>query len=118
MPVIPPYLKGEAAAFWKRIVPGLVESGLVKDRDAAELTTMCEWWARYRKFGDRLDKAGEDENTYQLMLQVGICHTNFDKVASRFGLTPSDRAKLRAEVKPSAIMRRNRHPRGDGEGPA
>src|SRR5688572_22900134 len=99
VPVMPRRLVGEAAEMWGRVVPGLIASGLAKERDADQLASMCEWWGRYREYSDRLDTAPESQDTYRLMIQVGICHTNFDKVASRFGLTPSDRAKLRMELK-------------------
>src|SRR4051812_48448069 len=52
----PKHLKGEALALWKDMVPGLVARGIAKAVDAAELTLMCEWWARHRRFGRALDR--------------------------------------------------------------
>lgn len=98
-PVAPAHLSGEALAFWGRIVPGLVASGVAAACDGPALTAMCEWWARYRRYSEALDAAPADGDAYQLLVMVGISTTNFDRLASRFGLTPSDRAKLRTEPK-------------------
>lgn len=97
-PQPPPDLAGEALAFWHKVVPGLVATRIAAACDTPSLAMMCEWWARYRTYARRLDEAPADKNTYQLMLQVGIATTNFDRLASRFGLTPADRNKLRVDA--------------------
>src|SRR5262245_32665530 len=101
VPAMPRRLTGEAAEMWGRVVPGLIAAGLARECDTDQLALMCEWYGRYREYSDRLDTAPESQDTYRLMIQVGIANTNFDKVASRFGLTPSDRAKLRADSRPA-----------------
>jgi P27 family predicted phage terminase small subunit len=101
-PTPPAHLRGDALAFWGEVVPGLVAAGVAKERDAAELAMMCEWWARYRRFSRLLDKMkNADKRLYQVTVQVGIAWTNFDRIACRFGLTPADRAKLRSTDKPA-----------------
>lgn len=102
-PEPPAHLAGEALAFWQQVVPGLVSSGVAAACDSSALAMMCEWWQRYRQFSDALDAALVSKiPTYQLTLQVGIATTNFDRLASRFGLTPSDRARLKIAPKATA----------------
>lgn len=111
-PKPPPYLKGEALAFWNQVVPGLVDNNVAKTRDSAELALMCEWWGRLRKFTRQLDRMkGNDKRLYQMTVLVSIATDKFDKIASRFGLTPADRAKLRipeAANKRAAVPSRKR----------
>ncbi len=100
-PAPPAHLKGEALAFWKSVVPGLIEAGVAKERDAAELAGMCEWWARYRRFSRQLDRAkGTAKNLQAMVVRAGISWDKFASIACRFGLTPADRAKLRADLTP------------------
>jgi P27 family predicted phage terminase small subunit len=111
-PVPPSHLKGESLSFWKHVVPGLIKSGVAKEADAPELAMMCEWWGRYRRYSRMLDRMkNNDKNLYQTTILCGIACTNFDKVASKFGLTPSDRAKLRVPNKPKegGVMSRKRN---------
>lgn len=99
-PLAPKHLLGEALAFWNDVVPGLVAMGVAAACDAPALALMCEWWARYRRFSEDLDNhAVPASKVYQTTVMVGIATTNFDRLAARFGLTPSDRAKLRVEAK-------------------
>ena len=104
-PEPPSHLSGEALAFWWRVVPDLAASRIATERDSAELAIMCEWWARYRRYSDEVDGLNpQDKAAYQLTVLCGICCTNFDRVASKFGLNPSDRSKLR--VDPATAPRR------------
>lgn len=103
VPEPPAHLADEALAFWQQVVPGLVSSGVAAACDSSALAMMCEWWARYRAFSSMLDAAiAAQMQTYQLVLQVGIATTNFDRLAARFGLTPSDRARLKIAPKATA----------------
>lgn len=109
-PEPPPELQGDALAFWRRVIPGLCERNCAAVCDASALAMMCEWWARYRRYSEALDAMiPTDKGTYQMTVLCGIATTNFDKLAARFGLTPSDRAKLRADpVKRQAVPTRKR----------
>jgi P27 family predicted phage terminase small subunit len=114
-PAPPPHLKGEALAFWSEVVPGLVATGVAKAADAPALAGMCEWWARYRKLARRLDRmTGKAAKAMpQVVMMLGIAWDKFDRVAARFGLTPSDRAKLRLgdQQKTAGVMSRRRDQR-------
>jgi phage terminase small subunit len=110
-PVCPKHVRGEALAFWKANVPGLIASGVAKACDAPELAMMCEWHARYQKFSRVLGRMkGTDKRLYQVTVMLGIATQNFDKIAARFGLTPADRAKLRIDAgkRTSAVPSRKR----------
>ncbi len=95
--VKPADLTGDAAAMWEKMSRTL--AGVVKERDAVYLVEMCRWWAELRRVQAVLSKTTPGAKGYnQLLIGAGICADKFDKLGSRFGLTPSDRAKLRAEV--------------------
>jgi len=99
-PSPPEHLAGDALEFWNQVVPGLISAGVAAACDSPALAMMCEWWARHRRFSRQLDEMTIDPGeVYRTTILCGIAWTNFDKIASRFGLTPSDRAKL--SVRPS-----------------
>lgn len=92
------HLGGEALEFWGRITPGLVARGVAKACDSEALVMLAEWWARGRECSRALESlAVNEKGAYQLLVMCGIATTHFDRLASRFGLTPSDRARLRIE---------------------
>ena len=110
-PAPPKHLAGEALQFWKEIVPDLVAKGIAKRLDSTVLAIMCQWYARYLKYSKQLDKMkpADPDLFRQQLLAVGA-FKQFDKIAGRFGITPSDRAKLRTSDKPKAgIMSRKRN---------
>lgn len=98
--VVPPDYLGDAAlTFWHTIVPTMLSVGLAKPTDVPQLASMCEWWARHRRYSAILDAMDDnDKRLYQTTMLCAIASTNFDKIAARFGLTPSDRAKLRVDL--------------------
>ena len=85
-------LKGDALNMWQSIVPQLVEAGYAKAIDSAALGEMCRWWAEYRE----ASKMPRDD--YKRLHQMAVAFKQFMTLASRFGLTPADRANLRAEA--------------------
>lgn len=98
--VPPEGLSPEALAFWEEVVPGLIERGLAKAADSYYLGLMCFWYAQERKLLQALSEMDVREPGYaQLQHTAGGAQINFDKIACRFGLTPSDRAKLRIDSK-------------------
>lgn len=46
-PKPPSWLSREAAAEWRRVVPGLSRLDLLKEEDRATLTAYCETWATF-----------------------------------------------------------------------
>jgi P27 family predicted phage terminase small subunit len=46
-PKPPTWLSREAAAEWRRVVPGLQRLDLLKEEDRATLTAYCETWATF-----------------------------------------------------------------------
>jgi P27 family predicted phage terminase small subunit len=116
-PLPPASLKGEGLGFWNRVVPGLVELGIAKEADSDQLALMCQWWARHQKLNRILDRMtiAELKRSAVVMTQAAICLDKFDKIACRFGLTPSDRAKLhlkKSETKTGGVMSRDRGAKG------
>jgi len=99
-PEMPPGLRGEARKFWKAWAVKLAGMGAA-EVDSAELASMCEWWGRYRALArKRMPKDMLDAK--RLLDGLKLAWREFDHIAARFGLTPSDRARLKITPKPVA----------------
>jgi P27 family predicted phage terminase small subunit len=100
VPTQPTWLSEDAAQLWADLVPPLIARGIATAVDAPELASLCDWWSRYRQASRLLDDNGAnsgDPAYYRHFLQASTAWKNFTAVAARFGLNPSDRAKLRIE---------------------
>lgn len=99
-PVMPDSLSPEARELWESLVPQLTQRGVATAVDTAELTGLCEWWGRYREASATLGEIEDRKSTeyYRIGILAGAFWKNFSTAASRFGLNPSDRAKLRLGV--------------------
>jgi P27 family predicted phage terminase small subunit len=112
IPEPPAHLKGDALKFWSEVVPGLIAAGLAKERDATQLTFMCTWYVRARRYEKAADKMPcTHKRLASMTMLANMAWKAFDRLASRFGLTPSDRAKLRIEQAPKkqGVMSRRRN---------
>jgi P27 family predicted phage terminase small subunit len=97
--LMPKSLKGDARKFWQAYVPDLISRGLARTVDTPALTAMCEWWARYRRYAAALDKTRANLKGGQgILTRCVMASKQFEGLATRFGLTPCDRAKLRADA--------------------
>lgn len=94
-PERPPGLHPDAVRVWDLVTSELVPRGAAKRIDSPLLESLCWWWAEQVRLmrvveadvGDWKARRGAAEAT-RMVLAIG----------SRFGLTPVDREKLRAEV--------------------
>jgi len=101
-PVMPDWLSPEAQELWESIVPPLVKSGVATAVDAAELTALCDWWGLYRIARQSLASIEDRKSRpyYDTQILAGAAFKQFNTIASRFGLTPSDRARLQVAEPP------------------
>ena len=90
-PQKPKRLKGEAAEFWDRTVPDLASVGIAKRVDSEQLARMSEWHASY------VEALESDCDPYRRIVMKACCQKQFNAIASKFGLTPVDRAQLSVE---------------------
>ena len=89
-PVMPRGLSKHAKSHWKSVVEDLIRMDIAKRIDTPALQSMCEWWAEWKML-----QSGEAGIAgYKRLIQMSMCHKQWRDLASRFGLTPSDRAKL------------------------
>lgn len=96
-PTRPDDLTGTARKYWDELL-GLLP-GVVRERDGPMLAEMCRFRYELTRIRGELRRTKPGGKGYnQLLVASGIAFDKFDKIASRFGLTPSDRAKLRAEM--------------------
>ena len=80
---------------WDRMTPWMFECGVVTAADQTMLEMMCGWYSEYRK-------AAEAGNFTKMEKAFKL----FDSIASRFGCTPSDRARLRIEAPKTSVQNR------------
>lgn len=117
-PAKPADLAGEAAELWDHLSRLL--AGVVCERDGTHLAELCRWWAELRRTQAGLATAEVGGVRYTALLAAAAkCSQQFDRLASRFGLTPADRARLKTEAagpaKPKVAVRPPT--KLDGEGP-
>lgn len=91
-PVKPRGLSPEAARHWDLVVPDLVKSDVAKAADAPALEALCEQWAAYRAAMKERARTFNEKRQKQMLINAAL--RAWRDLASRFGLTPGDRAKL------------------------
>jgi phage terminase small subunit len=96
-PVMPKGLPADAQKHWRQVVPELIAKGVAKAADAPALQAMCCHWAAYQKANRTRPPKEFNEQRARQLLVTGY-YREWLTVASRFGLTPADRAKI--EVTP------------------
>jgi hypothetical protein len=96
--------------------------GVATERDSRMLAEMVRWWARLEEIWIAL--RGETIGTVvynRAMIAAGIAQDKVDKIGIRFGLTPTDRARLPVSVasieRPAAKVATRPRTKLDGEGP-
>jgi len=95
--VRPPSLTGRAAAVWDELA-GLL-GGIVRRKDIPALVELCRWIERSERIAATLDKLKPTEKEFKgLVVVAGIATDKVAVLTSRFGLSPADRAKIKAEI--------------------
>lgn len=109
-PALPPGLPDDVAAKWVQAVDLL--AGVVKRRDVPLLIDLCRWLARSDKVAAKLDAmAAEEKGFNQTLIAAGIVTDKLLQLSGRFGMTPSDRAKLRVDHATTSKARVSTRPR-------
>lgn len=104
LPEMPPGMPEQAIKLWKAVVPQLVKAKVAVQLDSIELASMCRWWCQYNELMTMVesdapyDKETENRQARLERRAKAAWHT-FDSIASRYGLTPADRARLRVDTK-------------------
>ena len=106
-PRCPAWLEEEAKKEWKRMGKILEQMGLLTELDMAAFAGYCQAFARWKEAEEFVSQHGtiiRTPNGYlQQVPQVSIAQTNLKimlKFCEQFGLTPSARSRIAAEVEP------------------
>lgn len=95
-PEMPVGLGDDARELWLQVVAQLMQAKIVVQIDSSQLEAMCRWWARYMENERHACEYAHDIEAGEIYeRRAKRAWDAFDKVASRFGLTPADRAKLK-----------------------
>lgn len=93
VPRKPAGMSKDASDHWKAVVPSLIDTGVATEQDAPALAAMCEFRGEY----ERAKRRKQHDRTRLLMMVAA--HKEWINLASRFGLTPSDRARITGNAK-------------------
>lgn len=96
IPDKPHDLGPDADLLWDHVIGQLKAAKVVTGIDSASLEAMCRWWGRYKELDRRIVKESHDDDLCEtLELRARRSWLAFDRISSRFGMTPADRAKLK-----------------------
>ena len=100
LPTPPEHLKADAVAMWYEVCESLPPEVLVR-LDMYQLTGMCEWWQQWRDLQKAIDSCNDvlDPTYFKLNQMCAIVWKHFAAASSRFGMTPTDRAKIKIAEK-------------------
>ena len=100
VPEKPADLVCEAEDLWDQVVGRLASSQSTSDLDTASLHAMCLWWQRFLDLNAKATEFAWDDERAEMYENRAIkAWRAFDRIASRFGMTPADRAKLKSNPK-------------------
>lgn len=118
-PTCPAWIKGEAKAEWKRIVPALREIGVLTLVDRAALAAYCQAWAELVDCTKVLqaegrvakepivDKEGEHIGdkirAHPIVRMQRDAFSRLKTFLAEFGLTPASRSRIKVPEAPSEV---------------
>jgi phage terminase small subunit len=80
---------------WDSVIDFAEQAG-AGECDTECLAGMCRWYQQYRRISARLEKLAPENDRYRpLLYGAATAWRAFVDMASRFGLTPADRARLK-----------------------
>ena len=101
----PAWLEDEAKKEWKRMGKTLEQMGLLTEMDMAAFAGYCQAYARWKEAEEFITQHGTIVKTpsgyWQQVPQVSIAQTYLkmmQKSAEQFGLTPSSRSRIVADI--------------------
>ena len=94
-----------ARQMWNTVVQKLIDSDVLKPTDVPMARSMCEFWGLYCASHKLASKNPTDPGA-----RTAVCSywQRFEQAASRFGMTPSDRSRLRLDKPPERVRGRLR----------
>lgn len=93
---MPKGLDADAKWFWTQHIEQVSANG-AGGGDMAIFTSACSWWSLYR-LAEKAIREGDDD--YRTFIKLSMAWKNWERAASRLGLSPTERAKLRVPDKP------------------
>jgi phage terminase small subunit len=89
-PVKPDDLDKYGEQLWAGTIQELIDAGIVKKLDSLMVGELCRWYSAYRRaLNTRQEKA------YRRMVMAKMARNVVNAIATRFGMTPVDREKIR-----------------------
>lgn len=95
-PVCPAEFDAQQKEIWQSVIELYAKSDALGRVDSAELIALCETWGLYRA---AVSLAKADPIDKEIRCATVAYLTMFDRLASKFGLTPTARASIKLETK-------------------
>lgn len=91
----PEWLSGEAEIWWDAIIACL-PADVAGEADDFALALLCEKWAEWRKYSAALEHIEvTDKEHYKVAMLANMAGKTVQGLLGKFGMTPSDRAKMK-----------------------
>lgn len=102
-------LKGDALEFWDKHYPMLQKSGVLKETDLPAFEALCRAWGLYKQADREASKPNGlvqvTEGGYEApsgwVILRGKFYAEFKAMATLFGLTPTDRTRVKSDPPPA-----------------
>ena len=98
VPQMPEWLDDDGRALWDSVVSKLTAAGVSREIDSPSLAAMCRWWSLWRRLDRQLNSG---EMAWKDICAASAAWKQFSAIASKFGLTPVDRTKLKVDKLPT-----------------
>lgn len=87
-------LDADAIFCWNEHIDQIVTNGGGRC-DSLRIAGMCRWYSLYIRVHRLIEQSATPD--YRQVILAGLAWKNYDAAASRFGLSPTDRARLKTE---------------------
>jgi P27 family predicted phage terminase small subunit len=96
-PSAPKHLSAYARAEWKRIMPGLVERGIITRGDLGGIEDLCTMRGFAREIEDAMRAAPLDRDLFGMLNRAT---QTARQLAAEYGLSPTSRARVAPQAAP------------------
>ena len=96
-PTCPPWLKGEARACWRRLLPQLERAGVLQAVDRELLAAYCWTWGEVSRLAGQITSKPKAKEAWRWAVQMDRCQKRLLQLAGQFGLSPASRTRVRVQ---------------------
>jgi P27 family predicted phage terminase small subunit len=99
-PKMPSGLSEQAKKHWRKVVPELINGGIVGELDSIGLAIYCETWSDLQDLRSKYQTEQDEIKQARLFRMMTKCQGLFLSYSKQFGLDPLSRIRLGTTVEP------------------